>query len=183
MAARRTVIVGQTGSRGTHREEFVYQEKNEPRPVGRRLGSSWSKSNDLTRFRPLNNFQKNLEWLNNYFATKPLPPGGVISVSDRYATDLLRVGQHHRKDKGTGDLRWMIHNTKARPVAGLFYGSLEYTSFISSNVRSPASVVTRAVDWGKSVKSSMTKRTALASDAKRRFRPPNAGLCGDGFRQ
>jgi two-component sensor histidine kinase len=52
-----------------------------------------------------------LEWLNNYFATKPLPPGGVISVSDRYGTNLLRVPMLPNtigKAKVRDDLLWTM---------------------------------------------------------------------------
>ena len=57
-----------------------------------------------------------LEWLNNYFATKPLPPEGVISVADRNGTVLLRVPMLPNTvgtAKVRDDLRWIM--TAARP--------------------------------------------------------------------
>jgi two-component sensor histidine kinase len=57
-----------------------------------------------------------LEWLNNYFASKPLPPGGVISVADRNGTVLLRVPfltNTVGRTKVRDDQRWIM--TAPRP--------------------------------------------------------------------
>jgi two-component sensor histidine kinase len=80
-------------------------------------------SNKAGKFAGVISSAIDLEWLNNYFATKPLPPGGIISVADRNGTVLLRVpllpntvGRTQVQD----DLRWIM--TEPRP------GTTEATS-------------------------------------------------------
>ena len=73
-------------------------------------------SNKAGKFAGVISSAIDLEWLNNYFATKPLPPGGVISVSDRYGINLLRVPMVPNtigKTKVRDDLRWTM--TAPRP--------------------------------------------------------------------
>jgi two-component sensor histidine kinase len=53
----------------------------------------------------------NLFWLNNYFASKPLPPDGVIGISDRDGTNLVRVPPLPEGMTGTrmrDESRWML---------------------------------------------------------------------------
>src|SRR5215208_342395 len=68
-------------------------------------------SNKAGKFAGVISSAIDLEWLNEYFATKPLPPGGVISVSDRYGINLLRVPMLPNtvgKTKVRDDLRWTM---------------------------------------------------------------------------
>jgi two-component sensor histidine kinase len=83
-------------------------------------------SNKAGKFAGVISSAIDLAWLNNYFATKPLPLGGVISVADRNGTVLLRVPMLPNTvgtAKVRDDLRWIMTavrpgTTEATPLDG-----------------------------------------------------------------
>jgi hypothetical protein len=89
-----------------------------------------------------------------------------------------RIAKWSTRSGSTIDCDLSRSNSQGKPR------SLAYRAIISVNVSLSACVAIHAVDWGNSVKSSITKRTAFFTDVKRRSRRLKAApLPGEGFRQ